>query len=94
LSNIQTGLVYRVMGSIRGGSGADRKALLSTEFSDRSHPGTVIACANKHEVRRRLRELCAAMGAHERARLWRPTHVVDGWCHLFGVKPLMQAIAA
>jgi hypothetical protein len=37
------------MGSIRSGSGADRKARLSTEFSDRSHPGTVIACANKHE---------------------------------------------
>jgi AcrR family transcriptional regulator len=36
---------------------------LATEFPDRTHPGTQIACANKHAVRQRLRALSAAMGA-------------------------------
>ena len=42
---------------------------LATEFPNHAHPGTAIACANKREVRRRLRELCAAMGAREPLRL-------------------------
>jgi hypothetical protein len=70
---------FPVMGSIRGRSGADRKALLSTEFSDRSHPGTVIACANKHEVRRGLGELCASDGSSRAGASWRQlTLLMDG----------------
>lgn len=42
---------------------------LATEFPDRAHPGTLIACANKTAVRQRLRELSAAMGARNPVRL-------------------------
>jgi len=42
---------------------------LATEFPDRAHPGTEIACANKMVVRQRLRELSAAMGARDPERL-------------------------
>lgn len=42
---------------------------LATEFPDRSHPGTEIACTNKREVRRRLRQLSSDIGAHDPIRL-------------------------
>lgn len=42
---------------------------LATEFPDRAHPGTAIACANKQEVRRRLAGLARAIGAREPERL-------------------------
>ncbi|MGU7774184.1 TetR/AcrR family transcriptional regulator [Burkholderia sp. MR1-5-21] len=42
---------------------------LSIEFPDRRHPGTVVACANKEEVRRRLRVLGQALGARDPHRL-------------------------
>ena len=42
---------------------------LATEFPDRAHSGTEIACANKEVVRQRLRELSAAMGARDPERL-------------------------
>lgn len=42
---------------------------LATEFPDRSHPGTAIACANKLEMRQRLRGLSAEMGARDPDRL-------------------------
>lgn len=42
---------------------------LATEFPNREHPGTGIACANKTEVRRRLHLLCRDLGAHDPVRL-------------------------
>ncbi|MBR7986794.1 TetR/AcrR family transcriptional regulator [Burkholderia cenocepacia] len=42
---------------------------LATEFPDREHPGTVIACANKSEVRSRLHALCRDLGAGDPVRL-------------------------
>lgn len=52
---------------------------LATEFPDRSHPGTAIACANKREVRRRLRELSAALGApHPESLADRLALLMDG----------------
>ena len=38
---------------------------LATEFPDRQHPGTAIACTNKREMRRRLRALARALGARD-----------------------------
>jgi AcrR family transcriptional regulator len=38
---------------------------LATEFPDHGHSGSKIACANKHEMRRRLGELCRDMGASD-----------------------------
>jgi AcrR family transcriptional regulator len=42
---------------------------LATEFPDRKHPGTAIACANKRELRERLRALTHALGARDPHRL-------------------------
>ena len=42
---------------------------LATEFPDRRHPGTAIACANKREVRARLRMLARALGARDPRQL-------------------------
>ncbi|NHV31116.1 TetR/AcrR family transcriptional regulator [Burkholderia sp. D-99] len=42
---------------------------LATEFPDRDHPGTVIACANKAEVRHRLHALCRALVVDDPVRL-------------------------
>src|ERR1700679_4348967 len=42
---------------------------LATEISDRKHPGAVIACANKQEVRRRLRALSSNLGVRDSRRL-------------------------
>jgi AcrR family transcriptional regulator len=42
---------------------------MATEFPDPGHPGTAIACANKQELRQRLRTLSAAMGARAPVRL-------------------------
>jgi len=42
---------------------------LATEFPDRQHPGTAIACTNKMEVRRRLRLLAHALNARNPRRL-------------------------
>ncbi|WGY66949.1 TetR/AcrR family transcriptional regulator [Burkholderia cepacia] len=42
---------------------------LATEFPDRDHPGTVIACANKAEVRARLHTLCRALAVDDPVRL-------------------------
>jgi AcrR family transcriptional regulator len=42
---------------------------LATEFPDRSHPGTAIACGNKKEMRLRLRALSRSMGARDPRRL-------------------------
>jgi AcrR family transcriptional regulator len=42
---------------------------LATEFPDQAHPGTVIACGNKQEMRRRLADLARAVGAREPRRL-------------------------
>ena len=42
---------------------------LATEFPDRKHPGTAIACTNKMEVRRRLRILARALNARNPRRL-------------------------
>ena len=42
---------------------------LANEFPDRQHPGTAIACANKREMRERLRAISRAMGAHNPERL-------------------------
>jgi AcrR family transcriptional regulator len=42
---------------------------LATEFPDRQHPGTAIACTNKREMRRRLRALARALGARDPHRL-------------------------
>jgi AcrR family transcriptional regulator len=41
---------------------------LATEFPDREHPGTAIACGNKKEMRRRLRALSSEIGSRD-ARL-------------------------
>jgi AcrR family transcriptional regulator len=38
---------------------------LATEFPDRQHTGTVIACANKREMCNRLRSLADALGARD-----------------------------
>jgi AcrR family transcriptional regulator len=42
---------------------------LATEFPDRQHPGTAIACTNKVEVRKRLRLLARALNARDPRRL-------------------------
>jgi AcrR family transcriptional regulator len=42
---------------------------LATEFPDQGHPGTVIACGNKQEMRRRLAGLSRAIGARDPRRL-------------------------
>jgi AcrR family transcriptional regulator len=42
---------------------------LATEFPDRKHPGTAIACANKREMRQRLRALAHALDARDPNRL-------------------------
>jgi AcrR family transcriptional regulator len=42
---------------------------LATEFPDRQHTGTAIACSNKKEVRKRLRLLTGALGARDPRRL-------------------------
>jgi len=42
---------------------------LATEFPDRQHPGTAIACTNKMEVRKRLRLLARALNARDPRRL-------------------------
>ncbi|RQS14626.1 TetR/AcrR family transcriptional regulator [Burkholderia sp. Bp9002] len=42
---------------------------LATEFPDREHPGTAIACANKTEVRSRLHALCRELAAGDPVRL-------------------------
>jgi AcrR family transcriptional regulator len=42
---------------------------LATEIPDRKHPGAAIACANKQEVRRRLRALSGELGARDPRRL-------------------------
>jgi AcrR family transcriptional regulator len=42
---------------------------LATEFPDRQHPGTAVACTNKREMRRRLRALARALGARDPHRL-------------------------
>jgi len=42
---------------------------LATEFPDRQHPGTAIACTNKMELRRRLRLLARALNARDPRRL-------------------------
>src|SRR6201987_5601859 len=42
---------------------------LATEFPDRQHPGTAIACTNKMEVRRRFRLLARALNVHDPRRL-------------------------
>jgi AcrR family transcriptional regulator len=42
---------------------------LATEFPDRKHPGTAIACTNKKEMRRRLRTIARSLGARDPARL-------------------------
>jgi AcrR family transcriptional regulator len=42
---------------------------LATEFPNRKHPGTAIACANKREMRERLRALARALGARDPNRL-------------------------
>jgi AcrR family transcriptional regulator len=36
---------------------------IATEFPDRNNPAHAIACENKHEMQRRLGELCGEMGA-------------------------------
>jgi AcrR family transcriptional regulator len=42
---------------------------LATEFPDREHPGTKVACGNKKEMRRRLRTLCQELGARDSRQL-------------------------
>jgi len=42
---------------------------LANEFPDRQHPGTAIACANKREMRERLRAIARALGARNPQRL-------------------------
>jgi AcrR family transcriptional regulator len=42
---------------------------LATEFPDRQHAGTAIACANKREVRKRLWLLARALGARDPRQL-------------------------
>jgi AcrR family transcriptional regulator len=42
---------------------------LANEFPDREHPGTAIACANKREMRERLRAIARAVGARNPQRL-------------------------
>jgi AcrR family transcriptional regulator len=42
---------------------------LATEFPDRRHPGTAIACTNKMEVRRRLRLFARALNVRDPRRL-------------------------
>jgi AcrR family transcriptional regulator len=42
---------------------------LATEFPDRQHPGTAIACTNKKEVSKRLRVLARALGARDPRQL-------------------------
>jgi AcrR family transcriptional regulator len=42
---------------------------LANEFPDRQHPGTTIACANKREMRQRLRAMARALGARNPQRL-------------------------
>jgi AcrR family transcriptional regulator len=52
---------------------------LATEISDRKHPGAVIACANKQEVRRRLRALSSNLGVRDSRRLGdRLALIMDG----------------
>jgi AcrR family transcriptional regulator len=42
---------------------------LATEFPNRQHPGTTIACTNKREVCKRLRVLTHALGARDPRQL-------------------------
>ena len=42
---------------------------LATQFPNRRHPGTAIACANKREMRQRLRALAQALGTRDPNRL-------------------------
>jgi len=42
---------------------------LATEFPDRRHPGTAIACNNKKEMCKRLRVLARALGARDPRQL-------------------------
>jgi AcrR family transcriptional regulator len=42
---------------------------LATEFPDRQHPGTAIACANKREVCKRLRVMARDLGARDPRQL-------------------------
>jgi AcrR family transcriptional regulator len=41
----------------------------TAEFAEAQHPGRLVARANRQEMRRRLRELVAAMGVHDPERL-------------------------
>ncbi len=41
----------------------------ATEFPERDHPARKVAAANKHELRRRLRELAKAIGVRDPATL-------------------------
>jgi AcrR family transcriptional regulator len=52
---------------------------LATEIPDRQHPGTAIACANKEEVRRRLRALSSDLAVRNPRRLGdRLALIIDG----------------
>jgi AcrR family transcriptional regulator len=52
---------------------------LATEIPDKQHPGTVIACSNKQEVRRRLAVLSRDLGARDPRRLAeRLALIIDG----------------
>jgi AcrR family transcriptional regulator len=52
---------------------------VATEIPDRHHPGTAIACANKEEVRRRLRALSRDLGVRDPRRLGeRLALIIDG----------------
>jgi AcrR family transcriptional regulator len=42
---------------------------LANEFPDRQHPGTAVACANKQEMRERLRAIARALGVRNPQRL-------------------------
>jgi len=52
---------------------------LAIEFPSRQHAGTAIACGNKREVRRRLRDLSREIGAHDPRQLGdRLALLIDG----------------
>jgi AcrR family transcriptional regulator len=58
---------------------------LATEFPDASHPGRVIARANKDELRRRLAELTHALGAREPDRAAQQIALMIDGAHASGL---------
>jgi len=73
--------------------------IVATEFPAENHPGRLVGRANKAELRRRLRELVAAIGVHDPHRTAEQlAMLIDGaytTCQALGAKaPAHELVAA